>query len=137
MAPSRAQFGMTRRHIRRGAFCPRSTPRSGPSFDPAHDPLIEADPFGLGAQSRPSMRFRAHAKQNLAAVRPVRRLAAFCAEGKVVVDAIAEGLFYFREGRAFECDHVAKPGDTTDENPVVGFDLSEVALVFEHRCHFS
>src|SRR5271169_2022721 len=106
-------------------------------FDPAGDPLIETDAFGPGAQCRASVRLRIKSQQDLAVVRPVGRLAAFRAEGEVVVDAAAEGLLDFGEGRALEGDHVAKPGDTTDEDPVIGLDGSEVALVFEHRHHSS
>ncbi len=81
-------------------------PRSDPALDPACDPLIEAHPFGLGAQRRVPVGLRTDAEQDLGAVRPVRRLAAFGAEGEVVVDAAAEGLLDFGEGRALEGDYM-------------------------------
>lgn len=43
---------------------------SGPGLDSARDQLVEADAFGLGTQCRAAVRLRAHAKQDLAAVRP-------------------------------------------------------------------
>ena len=64
------------------------------------NPLIEAHARRLSARRCPAVRLWAHAKQDLAAVGPVRRLAALRTKGEVVIDAVAKGLFDFGECRA-------------------------------------
>jgi hypothetical protein len=76
------------------------------------------------------VRLRAQAKRDLAAVGPVRRLAALRTKGDVVIDAVAKGLFDFGECRSLKGDHVAKAGDSAHENAVVGLDRPEIAFIF-------
>ena len=92
--------------------------------------MIEADARRLSARRCPAVRLRAHAKRDLAAVGPVRRLAALRAKGEVVVDAVAKGLIDFDERRSLEGDHVAKAGDPARENAIVGLDRPEIAFIF-------
>ena len=99
------------------------------SLDPVCNPLIEAHPRRLGARRRPAVRLRAHAKRDLAAVGPVRRLAALRTKGEVIIDAVAKGLFDLGERRALEGDHVAKAGDPARENAVVGLGRSGPGFV--------
>lgn len=112
----------TERHRRDifSAELPSSGQASSCRLDPARDPLVEAEAFGTRAQGRAAMDLRSDAERDLAAVGPIRRLAAFGTECEVIVDAVAERPFDLGEGLAFEGDDIPQAADAARKGAIVG-----------------
>src|SRR5690348_9252612 len=122
-------FAVCSRQEPPGQFCSGLPKRSlDGALDPSCDPLIEAEPLGLGSCRRPAVRLGADTKRDPTAIGPVCRLAALGAEREVIVDAVAEGLFDFGEGRSLERDHIAQPRNAAEKDPVFSLDRSDIAL---------